>query len=138
MAMDGPDWPKEDWPLSTTDARLVGEAETMITAAQQVLVKKIEPLGGLPRVHESNDVSILEQLVVMSEMMSGYCELIERHVSAVKKVYRSKKKQKKHKGQKAQTTSGPSQTNHGVLPPLPPIQNPMGMGTPPTSGIREN
>merc|ERR1719265_1684731 len=34
--MDGPDWPKEDWPLSTADAKNVGEVEDMI---QGVLAK---------------------------------------------------------------------------------------------------
>jgi len=95
LAMDGPDWPKEDWPLSTSDAKHVGEAEQMIQAALQVLTGKIEKDGGLARVHESGDETVLEQLATVSEMMSGYCELIDRHVDAVKKVYRSKKKQKR-------------------------------------------
>lgn len=94
LAMDGPDWPKEDWPLSTSDAKHVGEAEQMIQAALQVLTGKIEKDGGLARVHESGDETVLEQLATVSEMMSGYGELIDRHVEAVKKVYRGKKRRK--------------------------------------------
>jgi len=91
-SMDGPDWPKEDWPLSTADAKHVGEAENMISGALQELSKRLEPLGGLGRVHESDDPVALEQLKALSEMMSGYCELIDRHVSAVRRVYRSSKR----------------------------------------------
>lgn len=97
LAMDGPDWPKEDWPLSTRDANHVGEAEQMIQAALKELTAKIDQRGGLAGVHESGDESVLEQLVALSEMMSGYGELIDRHVVAVKKVYKGRGK-KKRKG----------------------------------------
>merc|ERR1719453_2003250 len=62
LAMEGPDWPKEDWPLSTADATNVGDAEQMIQAGLRELTGKIEKIGGLPRVHESGDDSVLEQL----------------------------------------------------------------------------
>jgi hypothetical protein len=126
VAMDGPDWPKEDWPLSTSDAKLVGEAENLISSTQQQLVKMLEPFGGLARVHESGDDAALEQLMVLGEMISGYCELIERHVDAVKKVYRSKKKQKK-------TKSGSS--NAGLGNSLPPLHVSGSTGPLPAAGL---
>jgi len=91
-AMEGPDWPKEDWPLSTQDAKFVGDAEAMIQSALAQLNKLIEPLGGLGRAHESNDESVLEKIAALNEMMAGYGELIDRHVATVKKVYKSKRK----------------------------------------------
>lgn len=129
--MDGPDWPKEDWPLSSSDAKVVGDSEAIITSAQQELVKKMDPLGGLPRVHESGDESVLVQLAALSEMMSGYCELIEQYVEAVKKVNRGKKKPKKQKATK--TTGTNSQLPPLTVNPLPPA------GAPPSGGsLREN
>jgi len=93
LVMDGPDWPKEDWPLTSADAKNVGEAETMMQSMIQELNAKLAPLGGLGRAHESDDVSVLEEMAALNEVMSGYCELIERHVSTVKRTQRSKKKQ---------------------------------------------
>ena len=49
-------------------------------------------------MHESGDDSVLEQLTFLSEMMSGYGELIEKHVEAVKKIYRGKKKKRRKTG----------------------------------------
>jgi hypothetical protein len=135
--MDGPDWPKEDWPLSSTDAKIVGDGEAMITSTQQELVKKMEPFGGLPRVHESGDSSVLVQIVALSDMMSGYCELIEQYVEAVKKVNRGKKKPKKQKVAK-EVASG---TINGASSQLPPLHvNPLPAATPPSFGgsLREN
>jgi len=115
LAMDGPDWPKEDWPLSTADAKHVGEAETMIGAALQELTAKIDPLGGLPRIHESGDESALQLLSALSDMMSGYGELIDRHVDTVKKVYRNKKKPKAAKSQSAAHAGGASSSSAASL-----------------------
>lgn len=108
--MDGPDWPKEDWPLSTADAQHVGGAEQMIQATLGELKPKMDRVGGLGRIYESGDESALELLASLNEMMAGYCEIIDRHVEAVKKVYRSKKKRKSSpsKGAAPQDAPGPS------------------------------
>jgi len=92
LAMDGPDWPSEDWPLSSNDAKLVGDAESMITNSLKELNVKLDSIGGLARVHESPDENevILEQIAVLNEMISGYCDLIEKYVQMVKRTMRSK------------------------------------------------
>lgn len=91
-AMDGPDWPKEDWPLTSSDALAVGDAEALITKGLGDLNARLDKFGGLARVHESDDEDSIEQLLVLNEMMVAYGEIIDRHVDSVKRVYRSKKR----------------------------------------------
>jgi len=95
LTMDGPDWPKEDWPLTTADAQNVGDAEQKITQGIAELNTVINPLGGLARVYESDSEQSLEQLTLVSDMISGYIELIDRHVATVKKTQKGKNKKKK-------------------------------------------
>lgn len=106
LAMDGPDWPKEDWPLTTADAKHVGDAETMITGTLQKLNARLVSVGGLGRVHESDDVPALEQLAALCDMMFGYGELIDRHVVAVKKVYRINNKKSRPRSESRSPPSG--------------------------------
>jgi len=133
LVMDGPDWPKEDWPLSTMDAQLVGEGETMIQNSLQVLTGRLNQLGGLPRVHESDDESVLEQLVALSEMISHYSELIEQHVTSVKRVARSKKKQASAKTA-ASRSAGRSPSESSAGPPPLGASGFSGAPAPPTVG----
>jgi len=111
-AMDGPDWPQEDWPLNTADAKAVGEAESMIQAGLAILTSKLDAVGGLGRAHESGDKSIVEQLATLSEMMDSYCQIIDRHVSSVRRVRKKSaprdKKRAKAKTQKSSETSANS------------------------------
>eukprot|EP00746_Dinoflagellata_sp_MGD_P011199 gnl/MRDRNA2_/MRDRNA2_123410_c0_seq1.p1 gnl/MRDRNA2_/MRDRNA2_123410_c0~~gnl/MRDRNA2_/MRDRNA2_123410_c0_seq1.p1 ORF type:complete len:430 (-),score=140.37 gnl/MRDRNA2_/MRDRNA2_123410_c0_seq1:113-1402(-) len=95
--MEGPDWPKEDWPLSTSDAKAVGDAEMVMQSSLNDLKQALQRMGGLERVHESNDESILEKLQTLNMIMDEYCELIERHVETVKKTQKQKTKKTKKK-----------------------------------------
>lgn len=106
LTMDGPDWPKEEWPLTTADAQHVGDAELLITQGLAQLNAQIDPLGGLARVYESNNEQALEQLAVLSEMISAYVELIDRHVTTVKKTQKGTKKKKTAK-QAAKSAASP-------------------------------
>eukprot|EP00927_Polykrikos_kofoidii_P018667 TRINITY_DN18677_c0_g1_i1.p1 TRINITY_DN18677_c0_g1~~TRINITY_DN18677_c0_g1_i1.p1 ORF type:complete len:388 (+),score=58.30 TRINITY_DN18677_c0_g1_i1:45-1208(+) len=94
-AMDGPDWPTEDWPLTSKDSTLVGDLETMMDKAQVHLNEKIQPIGGLGRVHESGDEESLERLLVLGEVMRHYVEVMDRYVDTVKSVQRKKRQQSK-------------------------------------------
>merc|ERR1719253_1995655 len=88
----------------------------MIQVALHDLTTKIDTFGGLGRVHESGDETVLELLETASEMMSGYCELIDRHVDSVKKVYRSKKKRRKGQAAPSKATgSTPAMPTAGSL-----------------------
>lgn len=111
--MEGPDWPKEDWPLSTSDAKAVGDAETLMQKSLNELKQALQKYGGLERVHESNDESILERLETLNTIMDSYCELIERHVETVKKTQKLKTKKTKKKkagvaGEAQQTSAASS------------------------------
>jgi hypothetical protein len=106
--MDGPDWPKEDWPLTTADATNVGDAETMIQGSLQVLNSKLAPLGGLARAHESTDETVFEELAALSEMMAGYVELIDRHVETVKRTQKKKPKRNAGRGTSSNDPGTPS------------------------------
>lgn len=90
--MDGPDWPTEEWPLSTSDAQAVGRAEELMRLGLAELKHLLEGVGGLARVHESNDAALLVRIVALSKMMSKYCELIDSHVETVKRVHREKQR----------------------------------------------
>jgi len=117
VAMDGPDWPKEDWPLSSDDAKNVGQAEDIIQASLAELNSKLNPLGGLGRAHESTDESLLEQMLALNDMMSGYGEIIERHVESVRRVYKRKRKASKNTAPKAPfQTQTPLGAASGQLP----------------------
>eukprot|EP00929_Paragymnodinium_shiwhaense_P122344 TRINITY_DN9501_c0_g1_i1.p1 TRINITY_DN9501_c0_g1~~TRINITY_DN9501_c0_g1_i1.p1 ORF type:complete len:624 (-),score=149.45 TRINITY_DN9501_c0_g1_i1:22-1836(-) len=120
LAMDGPDWPEETWPLTGDDAKHVGEAETMITAALQALNLRLDKLGGLARMHESEDEASLEQVGVLNQMMEKYCDMIERHTTSVQRAYRSRKKEaaaekKRKKKQKAAANAMPAAAGGGSL-----------------------
>merc|ERR1712217_655855 len=114
LTMDGPDWPKEDWPLTTADAKHVGEAEHMIQSGLAVLNEKLGRLGGLSRAHESGDETVLEQLAALSEMMSGYVELIDKHVATVKRMQRGK-----HSQERVRTKAAPPSKSQTAPSPLP-------------------
>jgi len=115
LTMDGPDWPKEDWPLTTADAKHVGEAEHLIQHGLAVLNEKLAPLGGLGRVHESGDDTVLEQLAALGEMMSGYGDLIDRHVATVKSRQRGKQPRRR---QASAPSSDPGRPPSPGLAPL--------------------
>lgn len=95
--MAGPDWPTEDWPLTTQDAKLVGAAEVALQEELARLNGLIEPLGGLGAVHEAGDEGTLEQFGVLCRMMSGYEELVERHIATAKRASRGRQQPKKKK-----------------------------------------
>lgn len=41
--MEGPDWPRLDWPLSNADARHLGEAEDIIHSGIDALKHRLAP-----------------------------------------------------------------------------------------------
>merc|ERR1719387_1475441 len=96
------------------------------------LKKSMERVGGLARVHESNDESILEKLEALNDMMSIYCELIDKHITKVKQVYKKSKKKKASKSgsvHDAQSSIPPMTGNAPPPAPLPPLE----LGTMPSA-----
>ena len=83
--MQGPDWPKEDWPLTNTDAKHVGDAENIIHSGLDELGKRLANTGGVAQVHETQDEGALEILIALGDMMSCYTKLIDRHAEKVKR-----------------------------------------------------
>merc|ERR1712224_663380 len=85
--MDGPDWPKEDWPLSTKDAKQLGEAEEMIKDALAALDADLQAVGGLAEVASStsHNPAVVEELAALSKMMSSYGHILDEYVESVKR-----------------------------------------------------
>jgi len=115
LAMDGPDWPAEDWPLNAADAKTVGEAETLIQDAIEKLTVKLDAVGGLGRAHESGDAYFLEQISMTSELISAYCDLIDSYVATVKRLRTKQTKATKRKRATASTESADSGRAAGSL-----------------------
>eukprot|EP00435_Cladocopium_sp_Y103_P067179 s127_g29.t1 len=75
--MEGPDWPRLDWPLSNADARHVGDAEDIIHSGIDSLKQRLAPKD-IPYLHESQDQEALEALVATGDMMVCYSKLMDR------------------------------------------------------------
>lgn len=88
--MEGPDWPRLDWPLSNADARHVGDAEDIIHSGIDSLKARLAPKD-IPYLHESQDQEALEALVATGDMMVCYSKLMDRYVEKVKKSQKAKK-----------------------------------------------
>lgn len=88
--MEGPDWPRLDWPLSNADARHVGDAEDIIHSGIDSLKQRLAPKD-IPYLHESQDQEALEALVATGDMMVCYSKLMDRYVEKVKKSQKAKK-----------------------------------------------
>ena len=122
--MQGPDWPKEDWPLTNSDAKHVGDAENIIHSGLDELGRRLAPAGGIAQVHETQDEYALEILMALGDMMSCYTRLIDRHAEKVK---RSQKKAGKKEEAPEDSPSSPSS-------PSPPPSSP---GSPGAGGLNE-
>ena len=134
--MQGPDWPKEDWPLTNSDAKHVGDAENIIHSGLDELSKRAGP-GGVAQVHETGDENVLEIVIALGEMMSCYTKLIDRHAEKVK---RSRKKAEKVERREEISSPNPSPTPRlgefglaslGTLG----LSSPEGSSPPPTSDL---
>ena len=125
--MQGPDWPKEDWPLTNSDAKHVGDAENIIHSGLDELSRRLGPTGGVAQVHETGDELVLEIVISLGEMMSCYTKLIDRHAEKVK---RSQKKAEKA-GRREEEVSSPNPSHPSPTPRL----GGFGLGTLGTLGL---
>ena len=117
VRMQGPDWPKEDWPLTNMDAKHVGDAENIIHSGLDELSKRLAATGGIAQVHETQDEHALEIIIALGDMMSCYTRLIDRHVEKVRRSQRKTGK-KDAAGQEEEAQKVAPSPNHPNGPNL--------------------